>query len=30
MDFPYLPIVIGDACACQKPEPEAAAMERLR
>jgi hypothetical protein len=24
-----LPIVIGDACACQKPEQEAAAMHRI-
>jgi nicotinamidase-related amidase len=28
-DAGYLPIVIGDACACQKPEQEAAAMERI-
>ena len=28
-DNGYLPIVIGDACACQKPEQEAAAMERI-
>ena len=24
-----MPIVIGDACACQKPEDEAAAMRRI-
>jgi nicotinamidase-related amidase len=28
-DAGYLPVVIGDACACQKPEQEAAAMERI-
>lgn len=28
-DNGYLPIVIGDACACQKPEQEAAAMQRI-
>jgi nicotinamidase-related amidase len=28
-DNGYLPIVIGDACACQKPEDEAAAMQRI-
>jgi nicotinamidase-related amidase len=28
-DNGYLPIVIGDACGCQKPEQEAAAMERI-
>jgi len=28
-DAGYLPIVIGDACACQKPEQEAAAMQRI-
>lgn len=28
-DNGYLPIVIGDACACQKPEQEAAAMHRI-
>ncbi len=28
-DFGYLPIVIGDACGCQKPEQERAAMERI-
>ena len=28
-DAGYLPIVIGDACACQKLEQEAAAMERI-
>jgi nicotinamidase-related amidase len=28
-DHGYLPIVIGDACACQKPEQEAAAFERI-
>ncbi len=28
-DYGYLPIVIGDACGCQKPEQEAAAMERI-
>ena len=28
-DHGYLPIVIGDACACQKPEDEAAAMRRI-
>ena len=28
-DNGYLPIVIGDACACQKPEQERAAMERI-
>jgi nicotinamidase-related amidase len=28
-DAGYLPIVIGDACGCQKPEQEAAAMERI-
>jgi nicotinamidase-related amidase len=28
-DYGYLPIVIGDACACQKPEDEAAAMRRI-
>jgi nicotinamidase-related amidase len=28
-DNGYLPIVIGDACACQKPEDEAAAMRRI-
>lgn len=28
-DHGYLPIVIGDACGCQKPEQEAAAMERI-
>lgn len=28
-DNGYLPIVIGDACGCQKPEQEKAAMERI-
>lgn len=28
-DHGYLPIVIGDATACQKPEQEAEAMERI-
>jgi nicotinamidase-related amidase len=28
-DNGYLPIIIGDACGCQKPEQEAAAMERI-
>jgi nicotinamidase-related amidase len=28
-DHGYLPIVIGDACACQKAEDEAAAMRRI-
>jgi nicotinamidase-related amidase len=28
-DNGYLPIVIGDACACQKPDDEAAAMRRI-
>lgn len=28
-DHGYLPIVIGDATACQQPEQEAAAMERI-
>ena len=28
-DNGYLPIVIGDACACQKPEDEAAAFRRI-
>jgi nicotinamidase-related amidase len=28
-DNGYLPIVIGDACGCQKPEQEAAAMARI-
>ena len=28
-DNGYLPIVVGDACGCQKPEQEAAAMERI-
>jgi nicotinamidase-related amidase len=28
-DNGYLPIVIGDACGCQKPEQEVAAMERI-
>jgi nicotinamidase-related amidase len=28
-DNGYLPIVIGDACGCQKPEQEAAAVERI-
>lgn len=28
-DFGYLPIVIGDATACQKPEDEAAAFRRI-
>jgi nicotinamidase-related amidase len=28
-DHGYLPIVIGDACGCQKPEQEVAAMERI-
>lgn len=28
-DAGYLPIVIGDACACQKPEQEATAMQRI-
>jgi nicotinamidase-related amidase len=28
-DNGYLPVVIGDACGCQKPEQEAAAMERI-
>ncbi len=28
-DNGYLPIVIGDACGCQKPEQEAAAMGRI-
>jgi Isochorismatase family len=28
-DAGYLPIVIGDACACQKVEQEAAAMQRI-
>lgn len=28
-DNGFLPIVIGDACACQKPEQEAAAMARI-
>jgi nicotinamidase-related amidase len=28
-DNGYLPIVIGDACGCQKPEQEAAAMQRI-
>ena len=28
-DNGYLPIVIGDASGCQKPEQEAAAMERI-
>ena len=28
-DYGYLPIVIGDASACQKPEDEAAAMRRI-
>lgn len=28
-DNGYLPIVIGDACGCQKPEQEPAAMERI-
>jgi nicotinamidase-related amidase len=28
-DAGYLPIVIGDACGCQKPEQEAAAMQRI-
>lgn len=28
-DNGYLPIVIGDACGCQKPEQEMAAMERI-
>jgi nicotinamidase-related amidase len=28
-DHGYLPIVIGDATACQKPEDEAAAMRRI-
>ena len=28
-DNGYLPIVIGDACGCRKPEQEAAAMERI-
>ena len=28
-DNGYLPIVIGDACACQKPEQEPAAMQRI-
>jgi nicotinamidase-related amidase len=28
-DNGYLPIGIGDACACQKPEQEAAAMQRI-
>src|SRR6266436_248791 len=28
-DNGYLPIVVGDACGCQKPEQEAAAMQRI-
>ena len=28
-DNGYLPIVIGDATGCEKPEQEAAAMERI-
>jgi nicotinamidase-related amidase len=28
-DAGYLPIVIGDACGCQKPEQEAAGMQRI-
>lgn len=28
-DYGYLPIVIGDATGCEKPEQEAAAMERI-
>lgn len=28
-DNGYLPIVVGDACGCQKPEQEKAAMERI-
>lgn len=28
-DHGYLPIVIGDATGCEKPEQEAAAMERI-
>lgn len=28
-DNGFLPIVIGDACGCQKPEQEQAAMERI-
>jgi nicotinamidase-related amidase len=28
-DNGYLPIVVGDACGCQRPEQEAAAMERI-
>jgi nicotinamidase-related amidase len=28
-DHGYLPIVIGDACACHRPEDEAAAMRRI-
>jgi nicotinamidase-related amidase len=28
-DHGYLPVVIGDACGCQKPEQEAAAMQRI-
>lgn len=28
-DHGYLPIVIGDATGCEKPEDEAAAMERI-
>jgi len=28
-DHGYLPIVIGDACGCQRPEQEAAAMDRI-
>ncbi len=28
-DNGYLPIVIGDACGCQRPEQEAAAMDRI-
>ncbi len=28
-DNGYLPIVIGDACGCQRPDQEAAAMDRI-
>jgi len=28
-DNDYLPIVIGDACGCQKPEQHKAAIERI-
>ncbi|HYP84158.1 cysteine hydrolase [Variovorax sp.] len=28
-DNGYLPIMVGDACGCQKPEQEKAAMERI-